>query len=304
MARSTGPQGGGTLDAPVLVTPVTLRAWGLPEPAGSKYDRGQVVVVGGACKTPGAAMLAGLAALRMGAGRLSLAVADSVAPHVAVAVPESGVYGLDESADGSITGEGAATLLDKEVSRANGLLIGPGLDHAEGTIRLIEELTPLVDDEVCVVLDAFGVTVLPDVSAACRGRLAGRMLLTPNTNELAKLIGADEIEDDEVAEAAYDVAQRYDATVTCNSWVVSGSEVWRITTGDTGLATSGSGDVLAGAVAGLVTRGADGPQAMVWAAYAHAAAGDGLATKFGRVGFLAGELPAQLPLVLRSLRGD
>ena len=94
----------GTAGDPRLITPMLLRAWPLPEPTGTKYSRGQVVVVGGARATPGAAMLAGVAALRMGAGRLSMAVAESVAPHVAVAVPESGVHGLPENASGSSHG--------------------------------------------------------------------------------------------------------------------------------------------------------------------------------------------------------
>ncbi|MCA0290988.1 MAG: NAD(P)H-hydrate dehydratase [Actinobacteria bacterium] len=294
----------GTADAPRLVTPALLREWPLPEPTGTKLGRGRVVVVGGARKTPGGAMLGGLAALRMGAGRLSLAVAESVAAQVAVAIPESGVHGLRESASGSVTGAGAADILAPELEHADGLLVGPGLDDPAGTIRLLEEVVPVYAADRAIVLDAFGATVLPDVADGCRKALAGRTLLTPNTNELARLARRTELDEDDVPAAALEVGEEFGAIVSCGGWITADGGVWRITTGDTGLGTSGSGDVLAGAVVGLVARGVAPLPAMLWATYVHASAGDRLATEFGRVGFLAGELLPQLPRALRLLRGD
>ena len=294
----------GTAGEPRLITPMLLRAWPLPEPTGTKYSRGQVIVVGGARATPGAAMLAGVAALRMGAGRLSMAVAESVAPHVAVAVPESGVHGLPENASGSVTGEDAGRLLEREVQRGDALLVGPGLDDAEGTIRVLEELLPLVPGDLPVVLDAYGATVLPDLDPSVVERITGRLALTPNTGELGIIVGSEDLDADDIPAAAAEVVERYGAVVACSGRVVSSDGVWLVSTGDTGLGTSGSGDVLAGAVAGLLSRGAPRVQALVWGAYTHAAAGDSLATKFGRVGYLAGELLPELPLVLGSLRGD
>src|SRR5690606_341842 len=77
----------GTADDPRLITQALLREWSLPAPTGTKYSRGQVTVIGGARRSPGGAMLAGIAALRMGAGRLSIAVAESVAPPVDATIP-------------------------------------------------------------------------------------------------------------------------------------------------------------------------------------------------------------------------
>lgn len=293
----------GTADDPRLITQALLREWSLPAPTGTKYSRGQVTVIGGARRSPGAAMLAGTAALRMGAGRLTLAVAGGVAPHVAVAIPESGVIALPEDASGTVTGDGVAPLLEKELSRADAVLVGPGLDDADATVRLIEQIVPLLPDGLPVVLDAYAATALPGVRQDCAERLAGRVVVTPNEHELGFLVGDEESSDD-IPTGIKKVIERFDAVVACSGWVGCASGFWKNATGDTGLGTSGSGDVLAGAVAGLITRGAPMHQALVWGVYSHAAAGDRLASEFGRVGYLAGELLPELPLVLAALRGD
>lgn len=294
----------GSLDDPRLITPMMLRAWPLPEPAGTKYSRGQVVVVGGARSTPGAAMLAGVAALRVGAGRLTLAVAQSVAAMVAVSVPESGVVGLPEDASGSVNGQDAGSLLEREVGRADALLVGPGLDDADGTRLLLEQMLAVAPSTLPILLDAYGATVVSSLGADALDRLAGRVVMTPNEAELAYVVGQDDLDEDDVLAAAQEVAHRHRAVVACQGHVFNPQGVWRVSTGDTGLGTSGSGDVLAGAISGLLSRGASREQACVWGVHAHAAAGDALAARLGRVGYLAGELLPELPLVLGSLRGD
>lgn len=295
--------GGGTLADPCLVTPALLRDWGLPEPTGTKYSRGLALVVGGAAGTPGAAMLTGLAALRVGAGRLSLAVAQPVAAHVAVAVPESGVVPLAHDG-GSVTGEDARAGLAGEAGRADAVACGPGLDDADGAARLVEALAATTGPDTPVLLDAYALGVLPDVGDDVRTALAGRLVLTPNAGELGHVLGAeaDDVDADLPGHVAR-LAARYDATVSCGGWVVHGDDVWRLTTGDTGLGTSGSGDVMAGAVLGLLARGADPAQAAVWGTHLHATAGDALAASVGRVGYLASELLPELPRALTALRG-
>jgi NAD(P)H-hydrate repair Nnr-like enzyme with NAD(P)H-hydrate dehydratase domain len=126
------------------------------------------------------------------------------------------------------------------------------------------------------------------------------VVLTPNGGELAALLDGEEREG---LDAARWVAERYGAVVAAQGWVATpGGDSWADEAGGIGLGTSGSGDVLAGAVGGLLARGAEPPQAAVWGQYLHAAAGDRLAARVGRVGFLARELLDELPLVLTGLR--
>ncbi|MET0932909.1 MAG: NAD(P)H-hydrate dehydratase [Mycetocola sp.] len=276
------------------VTPNSLREWPLPEAGDSKYGRGQVVVVGGARRSPGAAMLSGLAALRVGAGRLTLAVAASVATAVAVAVPECGIVPLAETPDGHVSGPGVAGA-ESDLSGADAVLIGPGLDDPDEAERMLSALVPLIRSDATVVLDAFALGVLPKVPRFADA-FGGRLVLTPNKEEAARLLERDL--DDLVADIA-EIARRYRAVVTCYDVIAHpDGRIWRTGTGGGGLATSGSGDVLAGAITGLCARGATPEQAAVWATHAHAAAGDRLAVQVGPLGFLAGELLDELPRVL------
>jgi ADP-dependent NAD(P)H-hydrate dehydratase len=296
--------GGGSPESPRLVTPDLLRSWPLPEPGGTKYARGQVLVVGGSCTTPGAVLLAGTAALRMGAGRLSVATAEGVAMPLAVALPVSGTLPLPQDEQGAITGERVAAVLEHEIARADAVLVGPGLLGRDATRRLLRAVAGALPDDVPVVLDAAAVTALPDLDRASTAALRGRAVLTPNTHELTPLLGQDEVSEDELAQATLEVAGRLGAVVACGPWVAATGGLWKVSTGDTGLGTSGSGDVLSGALVGLVGRGATPTQATLWAKHVHAAAGDVLAARWGRVGYLADEITPELPLVLRSLGGD
>lgn len=287
---------------PAVLTPALLRDWPLPARDGSKDTRGGVLVVGGARRTPGAVALAGLSALRIGAGRLTLAVAESVAPALAVATPEAGVLGLPETADGSPTGEPPAHLAD-ELGRADAVVVGPGLDEPDGAAALVRvvlaALAEAGDDGPALLLDAFALGVLPglgdDVALP-----AGRTVLTPNLTEAARLLEVDEVDP---AEAAARVAERWGAVVTCAGTVAHpDGRRWVSATGYAGLGTSGSGDVLAGAIAGVLAAGAPPEQAASWGTAVHGTAGDRLAARIGPLGYLARELVDELPALLVELQ--
>ena len=177
---------------PELVTPTLLRAWPLPGGGSGKDDRGSVLVIGGARMTPGAALLAGVAALRSGAGRLTLAVAESVAVHLAVALPEAGVLRLPETASGTVKGSSAAAVLAAPVEAADAVLIGPGLDDKDEATALLRGLlkVPAGKQPPAIILDAFALGSLPELAGEL-GPWAGRLILTPNVTEAGILLGHD-----------------------------------------------------------------------------------------------------------------
>ena len=298
--------------SPTLVTPSLLRDWPLPAPGEDKYSRGSVLVIGGARATPGAALLAGAAALRAGAGKLTLAVAESVAVQVGVALPECGAMGLPETSSGSVTGEGLERI-GSYLDRADAILVGPGLDDpdlAEDLLRALLEREAAAGAKndgggPAVVLDAFALGALVNVEDRF-DPWKGRLILTPNPKEAEILLGRD-LKD--LPADVVEISDRYQAVVSCQGLIArpSGldvpeeSELWKITTGYGGLGTSGSGDVLAGAIAGLRARGTTGPQAACWGTHLHAAAADRLASRLGPLGFLARELADELPALMLEL---
>ncbi|WP_197410538.1 NAD(P)H-hydrate dehydratase [Arthrobacter sp. EPSL27] len=297
--------GAGTGPAPEPVTPTLLRAWPLPGGGSGKDDRGSVLVVGGARMTPGAALLAGVAALRSGAGRLTLAVAESAAVHLAVALPEAGVLALPETSTGSVEGTAAAEAAASAAGSADAVLIGPGLDDKDQATALLRGLLATSGTKgPAVILDAFALGSLPDLA----GELdpwRGRLILTPNVTEAGILLGRDA---DRLDRDIPELAEKYGAVVTCQGVIAqpaggagSGASLWEITTGHGGLGTSGSGDVLSGTIAGLRARGTTDAQAACWGTHLHASAGDRLASRLGSLGYLARELTEELPPLMMEL---
>jgi hydroxyethylthiazole kinase-like uncharacterized protein yjeF len=300
-----------------LVTPTLLRGWPLPGGGSGKDDRGSVLVIGGARMTPGAALLSGVAALRSGAGRLTLAVAESVAVQLAIALPEAGVLGLPETPAGSVAGSGAAALAD-ELKSADAVLVGPGLDDKDEATALLRGLLgmPRNGTPSAIILDAFALGSLPELADEL-GPWADRLILTPNITEAGILLGRDV---DDLHRDVPDLADKYQAVVSCQGVIAAprrggngadgdgdgdgdrnGSGRWEITTGHSGLGTSGSGDVLSGIIAGLRARGTTNAQATCWGTHLHAAAGDRLASRLGGLGYLARELTEELPPLMMEL---
>ncbi len=280
-----------------------LRAWALPEAGGDadKEDRGQVLIVAGSREVSGAAVLAGIAALRAGAGKLAVATPASAWALVAAALPEARVIALPESADGGPHMDGLELLRDCADGTA-AVLVGPGMMDAEATARFTAALLPLFAGSA-IVLDALAM----DVVRGDARRLQGRVLLTPHAGEMAHLsgIGKDEVQRDPAAVARRQ-AQAWNAMVALKGPVtcIAGPDgaTWRHQGGCAGLATSGSGDVLAGLIAGLAARGAPLEQAAAWGVALHARAGERLAGRTGPLGFLARELAAEVPPLMRALQ--
>jgi ADP-dependent NAD(P)H-hydrate dehydratase len=280
------------------VTPNSLRAWPLPEAGGSKHSRGHVLVVGGSASTPGGALLAGVGALRAGAGVLGMAVPDCVALPLAIAIPEAGVNGFDTC----LEPDGGDMRFEEWLSKADAVVVGPGLADPRLASDLVRIVAATLDPATPLVLDAYALGVLPSLTVEVQG-LRGRLVLTPNGSEAARLLDlAEEDLSADSVEVAEMLASKWGATVSYQGVVASEGELARqISTGHAGLGTSGSGDVMAGVVAGLLARGAALEQAASWGTYLHAAAGDRLAARIGRIGFLARELADEIPAVLTEL---
>lgn len=290
------------------VTREFLRSRPLPQPSddGDKDQRGRVLVVGGSVEVPGAALLAGIAALRAGAGKLQIATGRSAAPHLGLAVPEALVAGLPETEVGGLD-PSAADLLVARVRRCDAVLVGPGMMD-EGavlalTARLLAEMPaiPLALDAACLI-----------ELAAAREALqphAGRVVITPHAGEMAALLGVDR---DSVVSAPLPHARKAASLLKVVVVLKGGrthivtpqGEAWTYAEGSVGLATSGSGDVLAGIVAGLLARGAPPADAAIWGVTLHGEAGNRLSTRLGPLGFLARELLTEIPGVLRDFGSD
>ena len=285
------------------VTRALLGRTPLPAPQGDddKESRGRVLVIGGEASLPGAVVLAGIAALRAGAGKLQIATCRSISAPVGVAVPEALSLGLKESRDGSIHPDSAADVREL-VGAADTIVIGPGMTSRESNTRFASSVLR-IDTNASVVLDAGALDVLAHSDAALRP-FDGRAVITPHRSEMASILGA---EPEEISALAPYIALQSSATFNAvialkgaTTFIATPEgDLFRYECGDVGLATSGSGDTLAGIVAGLLARGADPVHAALWAVWLHGEAGNKLAKRIGRIGYLARELLDEIPPLMR-----
>jgi hydroxyethylthiazole kinase-like uncharacterized protein yjeF len=301
------------------ITARALRDWPLPMPGfdADKEVRGHVLIVAGSREMPGAVLLAATAALRAGAGKLSIATAASVAPQLGVTLPEARVIGLQETAGGGLLAEGADSLR-KACQRASAVLIGPGMQDDDASAALVRELLPHCA-QAPLILDAAAMSIVragphaasKDIQADNAGsyRFNSPVLLTPHAGELASLSGADKAGINAQPEAAaLDAVRRWQAIVALKGALTiiaaPDGRQWRHEGGNIGLAISGSGDVLSGLIAGLAARGAPLEQAAAWGVALHAMAGEQLSLRHGPLGYLAREISGEVPALLRTLGAD
>lgn len=280
----------------------SLREWPLPplSHAADKEARGRIVVIAGSREIPGAAVLAATAALRVGAGKLAIATAASVAQQMAFAMPEARVIALPETAAGGLDPAGAG-LLERCLRAAHAAVIGPGLMDEPATRAFVAAVLPWLAGRP-VVLDAQAMNVVAGLE-----RFEQPVLLTPHAGEMAHLTGAaKEAVLADPHEAAVAAARRWNAVVALKGPVTviatPDGRLWHHEGGNCGLATSGSGDTLAGAIGGLAARGAELAQACAWGVVLHAQAGEQLAARLGPVGYLAREIPQEMLAALKRLQ--
>jgi hydroxyethylthiazole kinase-like uncharacterized protein yjeF len=271
---------------------------------GDKGARGNLLVIAGGRDVPGAALLSGLAGLRAGAGRLQIATGSSHSTLVGIAIPEALVRGVEETKAGGIEPGAIASLLPL-LEQSDAILIGPGLQDDDAIAVLSRSILEAVKPAPAFVFDARAIKCL----RAIKGPVAkhgGRVIITPHAGEMAGLIKAKRVAiEADPAGIARRVAAELDIVV-----VLKGAETYVASPkntpvvcreGNVGLATSGSGDVLAGVISGLLARGVDPFVAACWGVFIHAVAGDDLAKRIGPLGFLAREIPTEIPRIMGQL---
>lgn len=265
---------------------------------GGKETKGRMLVIAGSREVPGAALLAATAAMRAGAGKLTIATVESIAPQVAVAMPEAMVVALPEHRDGGFARSAVARIAE-QAADADAIVAGPGMSRGETCRRIADRL---LESPARLALDAAFLHSLSPLEEEELSRDTPPVLL-PHAGELAALLDSDE---DQVtadpARSGLRAAQLYRSVVLVKgvtSHVVHpDGRIWTYSGGAPGLGVSGSGDVLAGIVGGLMSRGADPLAALLWGVWLHGEAGAALAKKVGPIGFLARQIADEVPALL------
>jgi NAD(P)H-hydrate epimerase len=246
--------------------------------------------------------LASRAALCSGAGLVSTVVPAALVPVVAGYAPEAMVHAGAASVSGALAADCLAALGSLS-ERFNAVLAGPGMTASADTRAVVEELLDTV--EAPVVLDADALNALAGSPAILRRRRQPTVI-TPHPGELGRLMGLPTatIQADRPV-AARDAASATGAVVVLKGagTVVAdpGGDIALNLTGNPGLASGGTGDVLAGLLAGLLAQGFAPLPAARTAVYIHGRAGDRAAWRHTQAGARAGDVAAELPLVLREL---
>jgi hydroxyethylthiazole kinase-like uncharacterized protein yjeF len=287
--------------APTFLDEALLQAWPLPlDEHGDKTTRGTVLVIAGSTTTAGAALLAGTAALRMGAGRLQVATAEPIAMGLSIAMPEAMVLPLGVDSDNQLSPGCAGKELAEHVAGAQAILVGPGMTGSEAIRALVDLIATQMSDDAILVADAAALPHVASMKPSARRSITERLVLTPNREELDEL--ARSLGIDAAVDPSPPVARELAGVITCFGDVTAyDGRRWRATPATPGLGTSGSGDVLAGLAAGAAARCGDPAQAACWSTYVHASAGNRLSDRFGTISFIARELLAEVPYVLANL---
>jgi NAD(P)H-hydrate epimerase len=286
-----------SLDGPrvEILTRTNMRPVVEPRPPDShKGDYGRVLIVGGSRGKSGAAALAATAALRSGAGLVTVATPRSAAPILAALSAEIMTLPLDEAPDGTVAAEAVDTILD---ATADVIVVGPGLGRTPSatafTLRLLER------SGVPVILDADALNAFEGQAERLVGREDSPVIVTPHPGEMARLVG---LSTDAVQANRLEVAREFATTHRVHvvlkghrTLIASPEGIVAINlTGNPGMATAGSGDVLAGMIGAWFGQLLDADAAARLAVYLHGLAGDLAEADEGEVALIAGDIVDRL----------
>mgnify|MGYP000845921797 FL=1 len=259
-----------------------------------KGDFGRILLLCGAVGYTGAPALAAMGAARSGAGLIFVGVPEPVYPIVAGKLLEPMVFPLP--AQGGMLAESAVPEILVRLSGCDACLIGCGLGRSAGTFAAVQAV--LANAACPVVVDADGINVLEGHIDVLRGA-ACPVVLTPHDGEYRRLMGRLPGEDRMGAAAA--LAEKTGATVLLKGHrtaICGADERWENRCGNPGLATGGSGDVLAGILVSLLGQGLPPVHAAAAAAWLHGTAADRCAARMGEYGLLPSDVAAELPYLL------
>lgn len=256
-----------------------------------KNERGRVLAVIGSLNVPGAAILSGESCLRAGAGKVQIALDAQLCPTLGMAFPECGVIPL-------VSGKISGKELIEACAHADAVLIGPGLTDEDSTRDIVHTLLS-AQSKAAFVIDALALRALVDAPPTT----SHRIVITPHHGELADMTGQDKsVIDTDPLSSARTVAAQLGCLVVlkdATTYVVApDGGAWVHREGVPGLGTSGSGDVLAGILTGLIASGIDENRAALWSVATHAEAGRKLSNEIAETGFLARELLNLIPNLL------
>jgi NAD(P)H-hydrate epimerase len=269
-----------------------------------KGSYGHLLILAGSVGKTGAALMAAEAALRTGVGLVTVASAKSAIPMMAPRLPEAMWEPLPETDSGAVSAR-AQSRLRELLRERSAIALGPGLGTEDETVALVREIVGA--SEIPTVVDADGLNALARKPAAIP---AGRALaLTPHPGEAGRLLGssAKEVESDRL-KAARRLAQETKTHVLLKGYRTLVSDprgnVQVNLTGNAGMATGGTGDVLTGILGALLAQGVDIEEALPLGAHLHGLAGDMAAAALGQTSLIATDLIGKLPEALRELGVD
>ena len=262
---------------------------------GNKGDYGRVLVVSGSRGMSGAAILCGSAALRAGAGLVTVAVPEEILPIVAGANPCYLTSPLPQDGDGKLSESAEARIL--ELAKANTVAaVGPGWGRNAAMTGLIAAIIRSI--KIPFVLDADGLNALVNHTDHLRGHTTPS-ILTPHPGEFGRLLGRDApYVQAHRQELAAQFAENFSVIVVLKGQgtiVTDGRRVYENLTGNPGMATGGTGDVLTGVIAALVGQGLEPFAAAQLGVYLHGLAGDLAQDELGPVSLIASDLLSFLP---------
>jgi hydroxyethylthiazole kinase-like uncharacterized protein yjeF len=257
-----------------------------------KGDCGKVLIIAGSKGMAGAAVLSARGALRSGAGLVRVSVPEQLFPILQVGVPEATCV--------------SRSLPPEQLEEYQAIVIGPGLGDELSNVSLID--TVLKSNCPAIVLDADGLNLLAqnDELKEAAKRAAGRLIITPHPGEAARLLGCStkEINADRAGSACRLVEQTGAVSVLKGAGTLVATpnrQTYINTTGNPGMATGGSGDVLSGIIGALAGQGCSCFEAAACGVYIHGSAGDIAAKALGEYGVIASDIAAMTGLAIQKI---